>query len=145
MLSVAAHTPVWLYAAPADMRKSFDGLSGLVTAAGQPGSSDSSAPDLLGGGLFVFHNKRKDRAKILYFDGDGLAIWYKRLEKGTFAFLTPKPGEDRVRVSASELRMVLEGVDLTSVKRQKRYSPPTPEARAPDPDPPDDHRADQRA
>ena len=81
-------------------------------------------------------------------DGDGLAIWYKRLEKGTFRFLSPKPGEDRVRVSASELRMVLEGIDLASVKRQKRYSPPTPEARAPapgSPDSTDDRRADQRA
>ena len=139
MLSVAAHTPVWLYAQPADMRKSFDGLSGLIAAAG------ASAPDLLGGGLFVFHNKRKDRAKILYFDGDGLAIWYKRLEKGTFTFLSPEPGCDRVRVSASELRMVLEGIDLASVKRQKRYSPPTPEARAPDPDWTDDRRADRPA
>lgn len=124
MLNLAASTAVWLYAEPADMRKSFDGLSGLVASAAE------RAPDLLGGGLFVFHNKRRDRLKILYFDGDGLAIWYKRLEKGTFTFLPPEPGESSIRVTASQLRMVLEGIDPRSVKRQKRFCPPTPRARA---------------
>ena len=120
MLSITATTPVYPYSQPADMRKSFDGLSGLV--------ADASADDgeLLSGGLFVFHNKRRDRLKILYFDHDGLALWYKRLEKGTFAFPSCAEGNPRLAVKPADLRLILDGVDLASVKKRRRYQAPAP-------------------
>jgi len=130
VLSIAASTPIYLFIQPADMRKSFDGLSGLVTDAfghdvfATPGSEGtSSAGAFSGGGLFVFHNKRKDRLKILYFDHDGFALWYKRLEQGTFVFPVVKPGQTRLTVSPTDLRLILDGVDLKSVKKLKRYTP----------------------
>ena len=69
---LSAAVRVFLCTRPTDMRKSFDGLSGLV--------QECFGEDLLGGHLFLFLNRRRDRIKILYFDRDGLAIWYKRLE-----------------------------------------------------------------
>jgi transposase len=77
--------------------------------------------DPLSGHLFVFTSRRRDRVKLLYFEQGGLAIWYKRLEEGTFA--APKPSSDgkSVQLSAEELSLLLAGVDLTSVRRRKRY------------------------
>ena len=118
MLSVSATTPVYLYTQPADMRKSFDGLSGLVASAAHGDG------ELLCGGLFVFHNKRRDRLKILYFDHDGLALWYKRLEKGTFAFPPCSQGQARLAIKPADLRLILDGVDLQSVRKRRRYAAP---------------------
>jgi len=119
VLSIAPATPIYLFTQPVDMRKSFDGLSGLVTQAfGHEGSG-------LFRGLFVFHNKRKDRLKILYFDHDGLALWYKRLEQGTFVFPAAKQNQTLLTVSPTDLRLILDGVDLKSVKKFKRYTPST--------------------
>ena len=73
---LSAAVRVFLCTRPTDMRKSFDGLSGLV--------QECFGEDLLTGHLFLFLNRRRDRLKILYFDRDGLAIWYKRLESGSF-------------------------------------------------------------
>ena len=76
MIMLPSTVRIFLCTRPTDMRKGFDGLSGLVQGCfGQ---------DLLSGHLFLFVNRRGDRIKILYFDRDGLAIWYKRLEAGTF-------------------------------------------------------------
>ena len=84
MLSLAASTRVFIAMGATDMRKGFDGLCGLVT--GQLKS------DPLSGALFLFVNRRRDRMKVLYWDGDGLAIWYRRLEQGTFRL--PKASDD---------------------------------------------------
>jgi len=113
MLTLPPSTPIYLFTQPADMRKSFDGLSGIVIEAFEG----------LYQGLFVFHNRRRDRLKILYFDHDGLALWYKRLEQGTFVFPAAKQGQTQVVVNASDLRLILDGVDLKSVKKLKRYRP----------------------
>ena len=104
---------VFLAAGVTDLRKSFDGLSGLASGA--------LAGDPLSGHLFIFTSRRRDRAKLLYFERGGLAIWYKRLEEGTFA--TPKPAGDgkSVQRSADELALLLAGVDLAGVRRRKRY------------------------
>ena len=120
MLSSANQAPIYLYAGAADMRKAFDGLLGLVTEAGMG--------DPLSGAWFVFRNRRADRIKILYFDRDGLAIWYKRLERGRFQWPRIEPGQSAVSVQASELRLILEGIDLDSVRRRRRWSGPPPEA-----------------
>lgn len=112
MLSLPPQAPIYLYTGVADMRKSFDGLMGLVEQA--------EMGDLYSG-LFVFRNRRGDRVKILYFDRDGLAIWYKRLEQGRFQWPTLRDGCRSLQVDPSELRLILDGVDLGSVRRRKRY------------------------
>lgn len=114
MLSLAASTRVFIAMGATDMRKGFDGLCGLVT--GQLKS------DPLSGALFLFVNRRRDRMKVLYWDGDGLAIWYRRLEQGTFRL--PKASDDAlsVEIRSDEFTMLLRGIDLASVKRHKRFS-----------------------
>lgn len=97
-----------------DMRKSFDGLLGIV--------EDVFDQDILDGHLFVFVNRRRDRIKMLYFDRDGLAIWYKRLEQGTFKI--PGDGQKKVELTPSQLAMLLGGIELKNAKQRKRYSPP---------------------
>lgn len=116
MLSFPASLRIFLCRRPTDMRKGFDGLMGLVQEVLQQ--------DPLSGHLFVFVNRRRDRLKMLYWDRDGLAIWYKRLEAGTFqAFPTDSLEDDSlgVELSSSDLSLLLDGIDLTTVRRRKRY------------------------
>jgi transposase len=77
--------------------------------------------DLLSGHLFVFLNRRRDYIKLMYWDRDGLAIWYKRLEAGTFE--TPRASEDQshLELDATQLALLLNGVSLASVRRRKRF------------------------
>jgi transposase len=127
MLSLALPGRIFVCTQSADMRRSFDGLAGMVqTHLGQ---------DPLSGDLFVFRSKRGDRVKRLYWCDDGYALWYKRLEEGTFAWPTPDTGEEgtRTRVGEhgltlrpAELAMLLDGIDLANVKRRKRYQGPAP-------------------
>src|SRR4029079_18879234 len=84
---LSAAVRVFLCTRPTDLRKGFDGLSGLV--------QECFSQDVLTGHLFLFLNRRRDRIKILYFDRDGLAIWYKRLEVGTFQNPVPTPGAEQ--------------------------------------------------
>lgn len=95
------------------MRKSFDGLSGIVR------SELGREPD--DGSLFLFINRRRDRIKVLYWDGDGFALWYKRLERGTLETVSPANGEPVVTMDAAQLAMLLSGVPLSRVKRRKRH------------------------
>lgn len=120
MLSIPGQVKIFLGAAPVDMRKSFDTLAALV--------SEILQTDPLSGHLFVFRSKRGDRVKLLYWAGDGFAIWYKRLESGTFRFPRAAEGEVSVTISPTDLAMLLDGVDLASVKRRRRYR--LPEGRA---------------
>lgn len=116
MLSLALPGRVFVCVTPTDMRKSFDGLSAVVR--------DHLKQDPLAGDLFVFRNKRGDRLKLLYWDEDGLAVWAKRLEQGTFQFPAPESQTDAVEVKATELALILGGIDLDSVERRKRYHRP---------------------
>ena len=114
MLSFPAAIKVYLCTVPCDMRRSFDGLSMM-------------AEHVIGcnpyaGHLLVFSNRRTDRVKILYWDRDGWAIWYKRLEAGTFEFPFAETG--RKEIAAWELTVLLEGIDLSKGRRRKRYSLP---------------------
>jgi len=114
MVSLPASVRIWLATQATDLRKSFDTLAELVRR--------QLARDPLSGQLFVFRNKRADRVKLLYWDEDGFVIIYKRLEAGTFRF---PPGEAAgVEIRAADLQMLLDGIDLASVKRQKRYRRP---------------------
>jgi transposase len=106
---------IYLCTAPADMRKGFDSLAALVR--------EGLGYDPLSGHLFLFVGRAKDRLKILYWDKDGFAIWYKRLEEGTFRLPSPKRAGASVELAASELAMLLAGIDLTSIKRRRRFVP----------------------
>jgi transposase len=95
------------------MRRSFDALHGLVTSVMELAA--------LGGHLFVFSNRKKDRVKLFYWDRDGFAIWSKRLEAGTYAMPFSKREERRAEITAQELSALLSGIDPSQAKRRKRY------------------------
>lgn len=109
MLPVSGATRIYLYRPPCDMRKSFDGLCGLIRT--------ELDGDPLSGSLFVFCNRRRSMIKLLYWDRDGLAIWYKRLEKGTFNL--PHNLAQNGRIDRLQLNLLLEGV--VPKKVNKRY------------------------
>lgn len=113
MLTLASHLRIYAHVPPTDMRKSFDGLSGLVRSVFET--------DPLDGSLFLFINRRRDRVKILYWDRDGLALWYKRLEQGTFEMVPADDDVACVEIDATQLAMLLGGVTFASAKRRKRY------------------------
>ena len=113
MLNFAPELKIYLHAGPVDMRKSFDGLFGIV--------SSSFERDVRDGGLFLFINRRRDRLKLLYWDTDGLAIWMKRLEGGRFQHLAATVDAEHITLDTAELNMLLSGIELTNVKRRKRY------------------------
>jgi len=113
MLTVPHTVRVFLHAEAVDLRKSFDGLSGLVTQA-------FPEENLLSGHLFLFLNKRRDRIKIMYWDADGLVIWYKRLEAGSFEM--PRTTETAgIELRPTQLAMILSGIDLQSARQRKRF------------------------
>jgi transposase len=114
MLNIAADTRIFVTLGATDMRKGFDGLSGIIYG--------TLEQDPLSGHLFLFVNRRRDKLKILYWDGDGLAIWYRRLEQGTFQM--PKVRDDlkSAEIRSDELTMLLRGIDYSNVKRRKRFS-----------------------
>ena len=114
----AAALRIWLAIEPADMRCGFDRLAELARSV--------TGQDPLSGNLFLFRSRGGDRLKVLYWDRDGLALWYKRLEEGTFKLPRVEPGITSVELRPSELAMMLDGIDLRSVKRVKRYQSPPP-------------------
>ena len=118
MLSLPPTVRIWLATRPADLRKSFDGLAALVR--------DGLRGDPLSGDIFVFRNQSADRIKLLLWEEDGYAIWYKRLEKGSYRFPAAADGAEQVEVRAADLVMLLAGVDLASVRRSRRYHRPVP-------------------
>jgi transposase len=107
---------IYLCVSPTDMRKGFDTLAAAVR--------EFLGQDPLSGHMFLFVGRRRDRLKILYWDADGFALWYKRLEEGTFRMPRTTSDASGVELKASELAMMLEGIDLRSIKRVKRYSIP---------------------
>jgi transposase len=96
------------------MRKSFDSLRGIIQRA--------MHLDPLSGYLFVFKNKRSDRIKAVYWDSDGFAMWYKVLQKGTFKFPDLQNFSSAgLEIDGSTLQLILNGIDLSSIRRQNRY------------------------
>jgi transposase len=121
MINLPHPVRVFLHMPPTDLRKGFDALAGLVTTA--------FAQDPTSGHLFLFLNRRRDRIKILYWDrGDGLAIWYKRLETGSFQLPAVARDAVAIEMTPTQLSLILSGIDLGSARQRKRYRRPTPEA-----------------
>lgn len=107
MLAISSSARIFFFQNPIDMRKGLEKLSVLV--------EESCSGELFSGAYFVFVNHAKDRMKVLYWDNDGFAIWWKRLEKGSFRLL----GIDRALIDRKEFFMLLEGI--TPHKIQKRF------------------------
>jgi len=118
MLTLPPSTRVFVATQPADMRRSFDGLLAIVR-------DFLGHQDPFAGHLFVFRNKRGDRLKVLWWDRDGLALFYKRLEIGNFAFPIPADDAKQIEMTSADLQLVLQGIDPAKVLRSKRYSRPT--------------------
>jgi transposase len=114
MLSLSTHTRIYLHVPPTDMRKSFDGLTGLVRSVFKA--------DPLEGSWFLFLNRRRDRIKILYWDRDGLALWYKQLSSGTFEMLRSSDNAATLELDATQLALLLNGVTIDSARRRPRFS-----------------------
>ena len=110
MIGLLGTTPIYLCRTATDMRKSFDGLHALVV--------QHLEEDPFSGALFVFVNRRRTMVKVLYWDRDGFALWYKRLEQGTFKL--PAAGGDKIELDAAQLSMLLEGITPRRINRRYR-------------------------
>lgn len=113
MIAIPSGASIFLCTTATDMRKSFDGLTGLVRSEFCREPNDGS--------LFLFINRRRDRIKILYWETGGFALWHKRLESGSFETVKGNNNESAVAIDATELSMLLSGISLQSVKRCKRF------------------------
>jgi transposase len=114
MLSLAQGIQVYMAIDPVDLRKGFDGLSAAVQTVFER--------NVLTGHLFLFLNRRRDRIKLLWWDEDGLAIFYKRLERGSYELPRCQPGAKQLQLTATQLSLLLGGIQLDSVKRRRRYT-----------------------
>jgi transposase len=113
MFSVGAATKIFLATGVTDLRRGFNGLHALVEH-----RLEASA---LSGNIFVFCNRRRDAIKLFFFDGTGMWVCAKRLEKGTYRW--PEPGELSVQMSAAELQMLLSGIDLKATRKRAWWRP----------------------
>jgi len=113
MLAVTSTARIYLYVQSVDMRRSFDGLYAIVQS--------EFTRDIRLGDYFMFLNKRRDRIKIIWWDRDGLAIFMKRLEAGTFQRLENAGDEKSLLIDQAQLSMLLSGIDASRIKRRKRY------------------------
>jgi transposase len=107
MIGVPAGTRIWLVAGLTDMRRGFDGLASIV--------QERIGKEPFGGHVFVFRGKRGDLVKLLWWDGDGLCLFAKRLERGRFIW--PQAKEGAIHLSAAQLSMLLEGIDWRRPER----------------------------
>jgi len=117
MLSISSQMRIFLARDPVDMRKSFHGLVGLAESV--------LREDPLSGHLFVFINRRRDRIKLLYWGGTGFCIWYQQLEQGSYQLPdAANAGPEGIEITASQLSLILDGIDLASVRQRPRYRRP---------------------
>lgn len=116
MLTLPPSVRIWLAAEPVDLRKGFDGLSAIVR--------HQWNKDVFAGHLFVFLGKRGDRCKILLWDRGGLAIYFKRLERGRFRTPRVTQPASHVEMDATALAMLLDGIDVSRVRRAEHWQPP---------------------
>jgi transposase len=114
MLTLPRAVKIYLAAGPVDLRKSIDGLGALAQANGH---------DPFSGHLFVFTSRRGDRVKILTWDRGGFVLYYKRLERGRFKLPEIAPGAEEVELDATQLAMLLDGIDVKRVPAPKRWTP----------------------
>lgn len=114
MLTLPRSVRIYMATGPVDLRKSLDGLGALAQVRGH---------DVYSGHLYVFVSRRGDRVKILAWDHGGFVLYYKRLEKGRFRLPEILPGAEEVEVDATQLAMLLDGIDVRRVQRPERWQP----------------------
>lgn len=116
MLTLPASVRIYLATAPVDLRRGFDGLAAAVRGV--------IGEDPLSGHLFVFLNQSRNRAKILVWEASGFWLFYKRLELGRFKLPSPAAeGSSHLKISAADLTLMLEGIDLRAAQRRKMWKP----------------------
>ena len=113
MISFSFPAEIYIANRPTDFRKCFDGLCGEIQSYLQS--------DPLSGALFVFYNKRRDRLKMIVWDNDGFWMFYKRLEQGTFEIPSGNSDISRIAINAEQLHLMLCGIELSSVRKRKRF------------------------
>jgi transposase len=115
MWSLSSQVRIFLARDPVDMRKSFHGLLSLTESV--------LKKDPLSGHLFVFINRRRDRIKLLYWGGVGFCIWYQQLQRGSYQLPAAATADsnDGIEITASQLSLILDGIDLSSVRQRPRY------------------------
>lgn len=114
MLHLNSSTVYYWYQGAADMRKSFDALCGLV--------NQHCQSNILRGGVYIFVNRKRNQIKLLTWEGDGLAIYYKRLEKGVYELPCIAANSNYATIDAVQLQLILQGIVLNSVRKKKRFS-----------------------
>jgi transposase len=114
LFGIPGNVRLFLYCQPADMRKGFDGLGGLVT--------NKLGRDPLSGDIFIFINRNRTLVKILVWDQSGFAIWHKRLEQGTFEMPRVEKAQDSIEITRQKLMLILEGISLQNIQTRKRFS-----------------------
>ena len=118
MLSLTNLHRYLLYRGTADMRKSFDSLAGIVRR-------EIGMEPLQSGDVFIFLNRKRNQVKLLNWDGDGWAIYYKRLEQGSYELPALSSESNSCQMRTDELQLILGGISLQSIQRRKRYQKPT--------------------
>ncbi len=113
MYALTSNDKFYMYKDPTDMRKSFNGLSGLVLSA--------MNRDPLSGEVFVFMNKRRDRIKLLRWESDGFLLYYKRLESGTFEIPECQLKSGTLPIKWTTLVLLLEGICMKNIRKRKRF------------------------
>ncbi len=114
LFGISGNARMFLYCEAADMRKGFDGLSGLVT--------NKLGQNPLSGDIFIFINRPRTLVKILVWDQTGFAIWHKRLEQGTFEMPRIEKSQTAVQITRQKLMLILEGISLKNIQTRKRFS-----------------------
>lgn len=112
MLHLSTSCNYYLYSGPADMRKSFDGLCGIIKS--------QMSLNALNGSVFIFMNRRRTQVKLLLWEGDGFAIYYKRLEQGTFELPAVSGSSATMVLDARQLQFILQGVSLRKIVYRTR-------------------------
>lgn len=113
IISFGKNLRYYIYSPATDMRKGFDSLCGLV--------SREFLMNPINGDVFIFLNHQRNRIKILHWQGDGFAIFYKRLEKGTYEIPLKQDEKNSIEIDTQTLQFILDGITLCSVKKRKRY------------------------
>lgn len=116
MLTLPPSVRIYLASAPVDLRRGHDGLAALVRTQWKL--------DVFAGHLFVFLGRRLDRCKVLFWDRGGLVLYYKRLERGRFRSPRVSPDGRAAEMDATELAMLLDGIDVKQVRRPRHWEPP---------------------
>jgi len=115
MFALSSENQFHLFSKPTDMRKSFDGLSGLV--------ENTLGRNPSGGDVFIFINKRRDKIKLLHWQGASFVLYYKRLEKGTFELPRYDAVAGSISLDYAKLVMIIDGLSIENIQKRKRYQP----------------------